>query len=91
VRYLYKEFKFSQALIPLIFISILSAICLGINYIASAVPSLNDGIGIHNFLSYWIIGEDSWSVDLFMSYFNISVYISLFLTIVYSVLTLVNK
>lgn len=86
-----KEFVLSNSLLPLILISFISTMCLGVNYVASAVPSLNDGIGIHNFLAYWIIGEGNWSVQLFRDYFNISVYISIFLTLIYSALTLVKK
>lgn len=86
-----KEFLLSKSLIPLIFICLISAVCLGVNYVASSVQDLNDGIGIHNFLAYWIIGEDNWSTRLFKNYFNISVYISLFLTFIYAVLTLSKK
>jgi hypothetical protein len=86
-----KEFMLSKTLIPLILICLISTICLGVNYVASAVPSLNDGIGIHNFLAHWIISEDNWSVQLFKGYFNSSVYISLFLTFIYSIFTLARK
>lgn len=86
-----KEFLFSRALILLIFICLISSVCLGINYAASAVPSINDGIGMQNFIAYWIIGEDNWSTRLFRNYFDISVYISIFLTFIYAVLTLVEK
>ncbi|MFA6941755.1 MAG: hypothetical protein WCQ54_12395 [Clostridiaceae bacterium] len=86
-----KEFLLSRALILLIFICLISSVCLGINYIASAVPALNDGIGMHNFLAYCIIGEDNWSTKLFKNYFDISIYISLFLTFIYAVLTLSKK
>ena len=86
-----KEFTISKSLIPLILICFISTICLGVNYVASAVPSLNDGIGIHNFISRWIIGENNWSVQLFKTYFNLSVYVSLFITLIYSLLTLLKK
>lgn len=86
-----KEFMLSKALMPLILISLISTISLGVNYVASAVPSLNDGIGINNFLAYWIIGEDNWSIQVFKDFFNNSVYISLFLTFIYSLLALTKK
>jgi len=86
-----REFEISKALIPLILFALISTICLGINYTASAVPALNDGIGIHNFLAYWIIGDDHWSTRLFKEYFDSSVYTTLFLTFLYSVLALVKK
>lgn len=50
-----KEFMISKSLIPLIFICFISTICLSVNYVASAVTILNDGIGIHNFLASWIL------------------------------------
>ncbi|MCM0647394.1 hypothetical protein NBE98_03260 [Clostridium swellfunianum] len=90
-RNLGNEFMFSKSLIPLILICLISTMCLGINYVASAVPSLNDGIGIHNFWAGLIIGEDSWSVQLFKTYFNLSVYASLFLTFIYSISALLKK
>jgi len=86
-----KELMISKSLIPLIQICLISTICLGVNYVASAVPSINDGIGIHNFLAGWIIGEGDWTVQLFKSYFNNSVYLSLFLVFIYSILTLLKK
>lgn len=86
-----KEFAISKSLIPLILVCLISSICLGINYVASAVPSLNDGIGIHNFLAGLIIGDDNWSVQLFKSYFNQSVYTSLLLILMYSTLALLKK
>lgn len=90
-RNLGKEFMISKSLIPLILICVISSMCLGVNFVASAVPSLNDGISVHNFLAGWIIGEDNWSIQLFKNYFDISVYVSLFLTFIYSVLTLLKK
>lgn len=86
-----KNFRLSKELIPLIFINLLSVICLGVNYVVSVVPSLNDGIGIHGFLAYWIIGEDNWSINLFKSYFDYSVYIGLFLMLLYCALRLIEK
>ena len=90
-RQMGKEFRISKELMPLILICVISTICLGVNYVAAAIPSLNDGIGIHNFLAYWIIGEDNWSIKLFKDYFNISVYLSLFLIFMYCVLRLIKR
>lgn len=86
-----EEFLISKALIPLIMICFLSTICLGINYVSSAIPSINDGIGIHNFLAGLIIGEDNWSIELFKKYFNFSVYINVILIFIYSLGTLFKK
>lgn len=85
------RFLFSRTLIPLILVCILSTVCLGINYVASAIPSLNDGIAIHNFMSSWILPDENWSTQIFKDYFNLSVYISLSLTCIYCVLKLIKK
>lgn len=90
-KYYGKQFMISKSLVPLILICLIMTTCLGVNFVASAVPSLNDGIGIHGFLAGWIIGEDNWSVQLFKGYFNVSVYVSLFLTFMYAVLILLKK
>lgn len=86
-----KEFMISKSLMPLILICIISSICLGVNFVAATVPNLNDGLAINNFLAYLIISEDNWSVHLFKSYFDSSVYLSLILVVIYSVLTLLKK
>ena len=86
-----KKFKLSKELLPLIFISLISMMCLGVNFVAAAVPSLNDGIGIHNFIAYGIIGENNWSINLFNSYFINSIYISLFLIFLYCLLRVLEK
>jgi hypothetical protein len=86
-----EKFKLSKELLPLIFIGLISMGCLGVNFVASAVPSLNDGIGIQNFIAYGIIGENNWSVDLFNSYFINSIYINLFLIFLYCLLRVVEK
>lgn len=85
------KFVFADTMIPLIFTSILSTLCLGINYIASSIPKLNDGIGIHTFLANLIISVDKWSTELFKNYFDISLYISLILILVYSILKVLKK
>ena len=85
------KFVFGDTMIPLIFTSILSTLCLGINYIASAIPKLNDGIGIHTLLAHLIISGDNWSIELFKNYFDISLYISLFLIFTYSILKVLKK
>ena len=83
-RRLQEKFRLFKALIPLILLSLLISISLGINYVASAIPSINDGIGIHNFLASWIIGEDQWSIGLFKSYFDYSIIINIILITAYS-------
>lgn len=78
-----EKYKFSNAMLPLILSSLIVTICLGLNYLETY--SYQDGIAISNFISYWIIGEDYWSTQLFRSYFNYSLIISIALTIMYSI------
>jgi len=83
-----EKFRLFDPLLPLVILSIIASLSLGTNYVAAAIPSLNDGIGIQNFLAYWIIGEDNWSIELFEKYFEYSLALSLSLLIVYSGLKL---
>lgn len=71
------KFKFCDPLLPLVIFSVIASLSLGVNYVAAAIPSLNDGIGIHNFLAYWIIGEDNSSIGLFKDYFDYSLTVSI--------------
>ncbi|EHQ88047.1 hypothetical protein [Desulfosporosinus youngiae] len=85
------KFRFSDSLLSLVIFSIITSLSLGMNYVAAAIPSLNDGIGIHNFLAYWIIGEDNWQIALFKNYFDYSLGVSLSLLLVYSVLKVIKN
>lgn len=85
-----EKFRFFNTLLPLVIFSVIVSLGLGINYVASAIPILNDGIGIHNFLAYWIIGEDNWSVGLFKNYFNYSLIVSILVLLVYSGLRIIK-
>jgi len=77
------RFKLSEGLLPLVLISYLVAIDLSINYVAGAIPKLNDGISIHSRFAFLIIGEDGWTVDLFKRVYDISFTISILLTLIY--------
>ena len=59
--------KISTALLPLIFFSILSNVALSQNYTQSLLSEANDGIGVSNFLSSFILPDDYWSQELFHS------------------------
>ena len=83
-RRLKEKFRLFNALLPLVIFSVIVSLSLGINYVTSAIPSINDGIAIHSSLAYWIIGEDSWSVNLFKKYFDYSIGISVILLTLYS-------
>ncbi|MDF2946536.1 MAG: hypothetical protein K0S51_1215 [Bacillales bacterium] len=74
---------FSKGAFLALFVSLLATICLGQNYTESLIPEIHDGIGISNQLAYWIIGERTWSVELFKQYFDNSIYLNLFLIFIY--------
>lgn len=76
-------FRFSKALLPLVLVSYLVTIDLGINYVAGAIPKLNDGIGLHSRFAFLIIGEDGWSIELFRKIYDASFTISIVLTMIY--------
>jgi hypothetical protein len=71
-------------------VSILSVVSLAQNYTVSLIPEANDGIGISNKMAYWIIGEGSWSQEMFKNMFELSLYISLFLIVVYPIVVVIE-
>jgi hypothetical protein len=79
-----ENFRMFKALLPLVIFSIIVSSGLGINYVVSAISGIHDGIGIDNFLAYWIIGEGNWSISLFKNYFKYSLMTSIILLIIYS-------
>lgn len=89
-RRLNEKFRLFNALLPLVIFSVIVSLSLGINYVASAIPSINDGIAIHSSLAYWIIWEDSWSVNLFKKYFDYSIGMSVILLALYSGLRIIK-
>lgn len=85
------DFRFSEALLPLILIGIISSISLGLNYLYANTRA-SDGIGIVGFLSNWIIiQDDKWTRELFWSYFDNSIKANLFLVCGYTVLKYFRK
>lgn len=80
--------KISTALLPLLFFSILSNVALSQNYSQSLLSEANDGIGVSNFLSSFILPDDYWSQELFHSSYELTTNLSLLLLIVY-ILTIV--
>lgn len=85
------RFRFSAALLPLVLVSYLVTADLGINYMAGAIPNLNDGIGLHSRFAYFIIGEDGWSLELFREIYDISFTISIVLTLLYMLFLLIYR
>lgn len=76
---------FSKGIGIAIALSVLGTISLSQNYTQSLIPEVNDGIGISNQIAYWIIGEGRWSLEMFQTMFELSLYITLFLIMVYPI------
>lgn len=81
---------FSKGIGIAIALSILGAGSLGQNYTQSLIPEANDGLGISNAIAYWIIGEDGWSQEMFRNAFELSLYISLILIVIYPIVTVIE-
>ncbi len=70
--------RISLALIIAVLLSLVANVSLAQNYSSSLIPG-TEGIGISNFLAEIIIVSDMWSTDLFRSYFENSLFITLIL------------
>ena len=86
-----KKMKVSQAVIPMIAFSILSSIALGQNYTVSLIPRANDGIGISNFLAKFLLPNDYWTKEMFLSRFELSLGISIALILLYFIFVVVER
>lgn len=82
---------FSKGIALAIGLSILASVGLGQNYTQSLIPEANDGISISNNLDYWIIGEDSWTQELFKTFFEWSIYMTLMLIIILPIVILLES
>ncbi|SEG43462.1 hypothetical protein [Paenibacillus sp. UNC499MF] len=82
---------YSNTVLMLLFCALVAAIGLSQNYTQSLIPEATDGIGIANDVAYWIIGEGNWSTARFKSFFEMSLYVSLFLVVLYPLLLLIEK
>ena len=78
-----KMIKYSAALLPFVLFSILANVALAQNYTQSLIAEANDGIGVSNTLASFLILEDKWSQELFHSYYEGSIIISLVLLLLY--------
>jgi hypothetical protein len=75
IRIVNKDRFITKTLFLMNLFSIIISLSLGINYIYATVGR-EDGIAVNNFIAYWIIGDDCWSIDLFSRYFEHSLSIS---------------
>jgi len=69
----------------LLFLSLIINIAVSQNY-ASNIASGTEGYSITNVITYWLVGEDNWSLEVFKNVYNISTYISLGLLFMYGIL-----
>lgn len=77
-------------LIVSLVISIISTICLWLNYKASF--SEQDGIAISNKISYWIITDGTrWSQDLFRDYYIYSLVVTILIALIIIISLFANK
>jgi len=67
-----KRISFSRVISPLFFIAMLFTVDLSVNYSLCSNSLFNDGITIHGVLSYLVVGNDNWSMELFRTYYHIS-------------------
>ena len=81
----------SQAVIPMIAFIILSSVALGQNYTNSLIPKVNDGIGISNFLATFLLPEDGWTKEMFLSKFELYLGISIALILIYFILVIIEN
>lgn len=86
-----RKMKMSQAVIPMIAFAILSSVALGQNYTKSLIPEVNDGIGISNFLATFLLPEDGWTKEMFLSKFELYLGISIVLILLYFLLVIVEN
>lgn len=86
-----RKMKMSKAVIPMIAFTILSSVALGQNYTVSLIPEANDGIGISNFLAAFLLPEDGWTKELFLSKFELYLGISILLILLYFILVIVDE
>ncbi|MCF2943100.1 hypothetical protein [Paenibacillus tarimensis] len=71
-------------------LSIIALIGLGQNYTQSLVNRGEDGIAVSNQAAYWILGEDRWSVERFRLAYETSLYLTIFLLVLYPVVLLLE-
>ena len=86
-----RKMKMSQAVIPMIAFAILSSVALGQNYTKSLIPEVNDGIGISNFLAAFLLPEDGWTKEMFLSKFELYLGVSIAFILFYFLLVIVEN
>lgn len=77
------KYAISISILVLLQLSFIGNIALLDNYLHNLIPNINDGIGISNPIAYLMIGEDNRTVELFRHYFEMSLYISVILIVMF--------
>ena len=87
--------KVSQAILPMIFFTIICAISLGQNYTVSLMASVavleEEEYQVSNFLAKFLLPNEGFTYGLFKYYFHTYLWLSLVFVIVYFILILVEK
>ncbi len=90
LKYMSVKRPLTITLIVGLLISIISTISLWFNYKASFGGQ--DGIGISNKISYWLITDDPrWSQELFMDYFIYSLVVTILIALLMTISLLASK
>jgi len=82
---------YSKGIFLAVVFSILAVVCLAQNYTQSLIQGAEDGISISNQVAYWLIGEDNWTVERFKEWFELSIYFTLFLIVIYPIVMIAEK
>ena len=85
------RFSVAKALLPLLIFSVIVTVDLGVNFTAALCPQFNDGIGMHGVLSFLILGDDGWSAGRFHAAYQVSFFVSCFLTAAYMAAQIFEK
>lgn len=86
-----KGFTWHKWIFPLLILSILLNIDFAVNYVAAAVPSLNDGISAHGIWASYLISDNNWSIESFHDYFKGSSFTSVCFLVLYLLATGVDQ
>lgn len=86
-----KKMRISQALLPMMAFTIVLSVALGQNYTMSLIPEVNDGIGISNFLAAFLLPEEGWSTEMFLSQFELYLSASIVLIVLYAVVVIIEN
>ena len=85
-----ENFSLSNALLPLLLFSIILTIDFHLNYQTAANPLLNDGIGCSGYFSYWILGDNGWSLPLFREAYDFATFITCILILLFATTLIVD-